>query len=380
MRSVWLAAAIGCSGGASDSDTDPPPSDVSRFDDPASFLCHPDLPDVDDVCDRPASSTVVQADGSSQIVMIEAEESPVDCFYVYPTASTDPMPNADFEPGDEEAFMGFGQASPYRRVCTVIAPVYRQVSQLGLFDADADFELAYADVLEAFQRTVARSDRPFLLLGHSQGSAHLTRLIAEVVEEDPALTERFVAAHLLGGFVAVPEGARVGGSFERVPTCASADEAGCVVHYASFASDDGPIASSPFGRSGVPGLDIACVSPPALLGNDRLDGLFPREVPSAALVLGGIVEGPYADDAVNDGLSTPFFSVPGLLSGACVERDGANFLEVTVLADPTDPRVDDVSGRAPILAGWGLHLVDFALASGDLVRLAERQIAAHASR
>ena len=46
-------------------------------------------------------------------------------------------------------------------------------------------------------------------------------------------------------------------------------------------------------------------------------------------------------------------------------------LSIRVNGDPGDPRVDDIPGD--FLPGWGLHLVDVALAQGDLVRLAGRQ-------
>lgn len=360
------------------SDSDPPvDTDVipSRYADPASFLCHPGLDD--DLCDGPIEATEVEADGTSTVTAREPAVDPgVDCFYVYPTASGDSTPNADFEAGDGERFMVATQAAHYAQVCEVYAPVHRQVTLAGLFVPGADFELAYGDVREAFDATIGASDRPFLLIGHSQGTSHLTRLIAEQIEGDPALQGRFVAAHLLGGFVTVPSGARVGGSFASTPICASADEVGCVVHYVTFAEDDPPGPSAFFGRAD-PGSEVACVSPAGLLGQASPRGVFPASVPLGAAVLAGLIRGPYADPAANEAVSTGFFAVPGLLGASCRAESGASWLEITVDADPSDPRVDEVSGRAPLLVGWGLHLVDVAVQADDLVELAARQIAAH---
>ena len=48
--------------------------------------------------------------------------------------------------------------------------------------------------------------------------------------------------------------------------------------------------------------------------------------------------------------------------------------EVTINADPADPRVDDIPGN--LTPQWGLHLVDMNLVMGDLVALANSQATA----
>ena len=43
-------------------------------------------------------------------------------------------------------------------------------------------------------------------------------------------------------------------------------------------------------------------------------------------------------------ISTPFVTLPGLVSGECASQGGFNYLSVTVNADPSDPRADDIGG------------------------------------
>ena len=89
---------------------------------------------------------------------------------------------------------------------------------------------------------------------------------------------------------------------------------------------------------------------------------------------------------VKDGpaVETPFVSVPGLLTGECVSKDGFNYLAVHINADPNDPRTDDISGDVKVgpmtLTDWGLHLIDVNLAMGDLVDLVGSQSQAYLAK
>jgi alpha-beta hydrolase superfamily lysophospholipase len=61
-------------------------------------------------------------------------------------------------------------------------------------------DLAYADVKAAFQYYLAHYNegRPIIIAGHSQGTAHATRLLHEFFEHDPKLRRQLVAAYLIG--------------------------------------------------------------------------------------------------------------------------------------------------------------------------------------
>ena len=80
---------------------------------------------------------------------------------------------------------------------------------------------------------------------------------------------------------------------------------------------------------------------------------------------------------------TPFVTLPGLLSGQCVSKDGFNYLEAHVNADPADPRTDDIAGdvklpNGGVSADWGLHLIDVSLFMGNLIAIVRDQAAAYA--
>ncbi|HTN79059.1 MAG TPA: DUF3089 domain-containing protein, partial [Acidimicrobiales bacterium] len=57
---------------------------------------------------------------------------PVDCFYVYPTVSTQAGPNADLTIEPAEKTVAEAQASRFSSVCNVWAPMYRQVTLSSL--------------------------------------------------------------------------------------------------------------------------------------------------------------------------------------------------------------------------------------------------------
>lgn len=367
----------------------PPPNPFegyssTQYADLDNWLCHASLDAADNTCAGELDATVVNSDGSTSIEPHQAaEDPPIDCFYVYPTVSGDASGNADLEAGEEERFTVLNQAARYSRLCRLYAPVYRQVTVAALFtDVEGDRELAYGDVLDAFKHYIANDNdgRGFILIGHSQGSFHLRSLIAEQVETDDYLSQRMVSAHLIGATVEIPVGADVGGSFQAVPVCRSADQVGCVVSYASFRADD-PFLAAGEARFGQPGENTraVCVNPAAPAGGKA--ALRPYTASGSVGALDAVlirrVDGPFADPAANAALTTPFYTMPDFVYGECkVNEDGVSYLEIAVDADPQDPRADDINGEFIIGPGWGLHLVDMNLAMGDLVDLAETQAAA----
>jgi len=337
---------------------------VAVYDDLDKWLCHADKPD--DVCSRDLDTTVVEADGSTSVVEhVPAVEPAFDCFYVYPTCSLDQEGNSDWEPGIEEEFLALNQAARFSEVCRVFAPVYRQRTVLALFsdEAEGDLDLAFEDVREAWGHYLANDNegRGVVLVGHSQGSLMLKRLLAEEIEPDAAQTERIIGAYPIGYAIRPGE--------LQTPMCASEDEAGCVVSYLSYRADDPPDDGVIFAELGEA---VECVNPAFGEGPVPLGTVLPTEIPAelAAFVPGGTnpwqEEGPLID--------TPFFSVPGLVHGECTDIGDFSYLAVTTEGDPDTPRADDIEGD--FLPGWGLHLVDVHLTMTDLVDLAERQHAA----
>jgi hypothetical protein len=210
------------------------------YSDPAHWICRPD---ADDVCDSGLDATVVDADGTlTDEPWVPDPDAPIDCFYVYPTISTDQADYSDLVAGDEERFVTLNQAARLGSECRVFAPVYRQRTLAGLSRSlggaapSPASDQPFQDVLDAWRHYMANDNggRGVVLVGHSQGAGLLTRLIAEEIERNDDVLDRLVAAYIAGSAVAVPEGADVGGALQRVPLCRSTDQTGCVVTWASF--------------------------------------------------------------------------------------------------------------------------------------------------
>ena len=166
-----------------------------------------------------------------------AASPPIDCFYVYPTVSRDPGLNSDMNAGPEENGATMVQFARFASVCRPFAPIYRQgtLASIGAFLRGSDpapvANLAYADVLAAWRHYLRHRNngRPFVLIGHSQGTIHLVRLLAEEIEGRPEAA-RMLSALLIGYNVEVPEGRVTGGSFRTTPLCTRAGQTGCVDH------------------------------------------------------------------------------------------------------------------------------------------------------
>jgi hypothetical protein len=300
---------------------------------------------------------------------IERRRPTVDCFYVYPTVSDQPGPQANRRIDQELRSIALYQAARYSRDCRVYAPVYRQITIAGLGSGVSRqvAQRAYADVRAAWRAYLKRHNRGrgVVLIGHSQGTFWLRRLISEEIDPRPKLRRRLVSAVLLGGNVTVRQGEDAGGEFRHVRACGSDRQLGCVVAFSTF---NAPVpADARFGRTTEPGLEVLCTNPAALDGGEAtVEPVFPRApfAPGVIALVAGAVGYPRPASA------TPWLAFPGSYSARCSSDGGANVLQVTPL------------GGAPALnaapdANWGLHLVDANIALGDLERLVRRQAAAY---
>jgi hypothetical protein len=341
--------------------------------DGASWLCRPG---GDDACAIDMTTTVVQANGSlSGESWSRNASAPIDCFYVYPTVSTDATPNSDMTPNEPELRVVAQQFARFASVCRPFAPSYRQVTLSGLMTAmagggvpDLAEGLAYDDVRDAFRHYIANDNagRGFVLVGHSQGSFILTRLIREEIDGKP-LQGQMVSAMLLGATVTTATGRDSGGSFPTIPLCRSASQTGCVVTFASFRETAPPPANTLFGRATEPGQTAACTNPAALGGGSG--ALHSYHSAAGTTIVGGRPAAPWVEGG--SAIETPFVSTPGLLTAECATNENATYLQVTVHGDPSDPRADNIGGD--LTPQWGLHLVDVNIAMGNLVDLVRQQ-------
>jgi Protein of unknown function (DUF3089) len=352
-----------------------------------TWLCRPGL--ASNPCLSSEEATV-ELDGGSTFVehAQPAKKPPIDCFYVYPTVSSQFTINANEEIAAEELAIAESQASRLSQVCKVYAPIYPQLTIpaingfLGEVKPENSVK-AYTGVAIAFEEYLAKYNdgRGFELIGHSQGSAMIEQLIREVIEPDPALRKQLVGAEVLGGQVIVPEGKNVGGTFATIPGCSFAGQTGCVVAYSSFLEE--PPENSLFGRptsilgGGVPPLEhpqVLCVNPTVLaqgpyagpsLSYYPTFNAYGGKYPSP--FLGPVTQAPKA--------STPWVATPAQYSAKCEARNGKSWLQLTP-HDAQDTRTETVlmNTLGPI---WGQHLVDVNAQLGNLVADAGIQGAAY---
>ncbi|MGL4312360.1 MAG: DUF3089 domain-containing protein, partial [Sphingomonas sp.] len=171
-----------------------PPLAADRYRDKASWIARPDIPGNAALW-TPVGATPARA------------KADVAIFYVHPTsyfnrgAWNAPLLDADAD-ARAELFLK-AQVTAFNATGEIWAPRYRQAT-FGAFltnqaAAQQAFDLAYRDVSAAFDEFLREigPSRPIMLVGHSQGSLHLARLLKERVAGS-ALARRIVAAYIVG--------------------------------------------------------------------------------------------------------------------------------------------------------------------------------------
>jgi hypothetical protein len=167
-------------------------------------------------------------------------------------------------------------ATPFNGVARVFAPRYRQMSGYGYLSKNMEArqqaeDQAFRDVLHAFRHYLAKwnAGRPLILVGHSQGSYLLARLLREASKVGFAdglvpLASKLVAAYLLGAALRPRD--------VPIPVCAAPEETGCVIGYNAF-EHGGEASNFLLARSARMSeeetKEIICVNPLTW----RLDGL-----------------------------------------------------------------------------------------------------------
>jgi len=372
MRAALLALSIAATDAFAQTTAASP---VTDYGNPQAWACRPDRQGA---CDVDLSTTVLGRDGRATVERARLDpKAPVDCFYVYPTVSTDTTTLSDLVPDAAERNVVRLQLARFGTKCRLFAPMYRQLTLAALGRANAagiaspDFLGAgYEDVRAAWRYYLAHDNgnRGIVLIGHSQGTSILTELIRREIEGTPTQS-RIVSALLIGapGGILVPRGRDAGGTFAHMPLCRAAAETGCVVAYSSFRVTAPPSASTRFGLSADSTLVAACTNPAALGGGDAaLDGYFDA-TGATALPLGP------SDPWTVGGrpIATPMVRVVGLLKAQCRSNTFASYLEVSVERGPDSPASRDIQGD--LAEGLGLHLVDMEVAMGNLVDLVGQQ-------
>ena len=365
MMSFLIAAMIAAAPAQAIESTD--------YSNPANWLC---LPGLSDACSVSLKSTELLPSGyGKQSVSGANLDAAVDCFIVYPTVSRDSGMNSDLKPGDgEERASIITQFARFASACRTYAPMYRSMT-LGAVTAAATgadvagpARIALGDVRAAWKTYLAKYNdgRPYVLIGHSQGSLMLQQLIALDIDGKP-VAKRMKLAIIPGFNLMVPQGKLVGGTFKSTPACSKPGQTGCVISYVSYREKNAPPAGAIFGITDKPGMTVACVNParPGAVGWAPLDSYFYAR--SSLPVPGGPIT--WSSEGAPP---TPFVRTAGLASARCVNDGPRGYLSIRTNADPKDKRTDRISGEVGamgfFLPGWGMHMNDIYAPQGDLVR------------
>ncbi len=263
-------------------------------------------------------------------------------FFIHPTSYLE-RANWNAPIGSEEAeriasLYVRGMASPFSAASEIWAPRYRQAT-MGAFLTDAPegqqaIDAAYADVLEAYRYFLSSldDDSPIALVGHSQGSLHLLRLLREEVSGSE-IAPRIIAVYAVGWPISIKHDLLSLG----MPACTRADQAGCVLSWSSFAEPADPSdVMETYAKS--TGFDGSLRGDSKILCTNPLTGTIGAEAAMEAN-LGTLVP----NNDISDGEL-----VPGAVPARCDERG------LLLIGDPPEM-------GSYVLPGNNYHVYDIPL-------------------
>ena len=168
-----------------------------------------------------------------------------DVFYVYPTLNSDKKDirwNVSIEDEEQKNKIVnkavLMQASAFASSGKIYVPFYRQahIRSYKLFKKGGKQaqEVAYLDVKNAFEVYLKKYNkgRPIIMVGHSQGTTHLLRVLKEFFDDKP-LQKRLIAAYIPGIRVKEKE-------FKTIQVMTSPNETGGFVSWNTFKKNNYP--------------------------------------------------------------------------------------------------------------------------------------------
>lgn len=197
------------------------------------WVAHPDKSDTSDL-------VPIELDISADIA-----EKGVDVFFIHSTGFVGPGGwNSTMAIENSEAqsieYMLSSMASIFNGCCNIYAPHYREANIQSFMPDKLEpgtqaLDLAYQDVAEAFEYYLKHFNqgRPFIIVGHSQGTTHALRLLEEKVDKTP-LFQQLVVAYVVGYWLPKDKFSR---GFEQITPCLEASQTGCIVSYDTYGED-----------------------------------------------------------------------------------------------------------------------------------------------
>lgn len=371
----------------------------------------------DDLCDADYTMARLNTDGTASVTRYErADEPPVDCFFIYPTLDFNVFQGANHENFDMVALPDRtiqAQVGPFQSVCRMFAPYYRQGTFGAYMTRPLDYSAwlflkAFADVAASFEYYLRHWNhgRPVVIVGHSQGGQHASYLLHSYFDGDVEVTDipgsqttaelrnRLVVGMPIGSEVYVEKGKTKGGSFSDLPLCGDDGAPRCVISYQSFTEGftfEGDFTPALMQRMADEGLfyrrydkrvhDTVCVNPGLIpLGADRALDWDGHPVPAGDT---RILDGTFMVGVMTLLYNGPRPAIerlhlPGRYTATCRHDPVAGGWLAIGYHEPVtgaDRRGDplDIDG-AVAHAGLGLHVFDFNLPQGELVRQIAKRV------
>ena len=343
------------------------------------WLCKPGQ--VDDLCAGSIEGKNPAYPGHPETPLgyTRPTDAPIDCFYLYPTQSSQATPNSDLAKDKPIRRVGVQQARMFSTVCDVYAPMYRQVTFNGSqANYNEQVETAYQSALSGFKDYLANynNGRGFILLGHSQGSAHTARLINEEIDPNPELRDRLVGAIAPGANIHVPVGKLVGGMYQNVPACSALGEIGCLVAFSTYKGYPGD--SAQYSRLDS-GYWIHKEAKPEPLADYEVVCVNPAQLDGSNGVLKPLINLEYAFSVPDEETSaSPWIGQPDYYAAECERQNGAHWLNIRTLDNPDDARAD--LADVIVDGGTNYHVPEVNLTEGNLLAISQAQSDAYMAR
>jgi pimeloyl-ACP methyl ester carboxylesterase len=186
---------------------------------------------------------------------ISAPNHAIDIFYLYPTAWANANPNPQICEIDEPSMrigapMDFErQATAFQTVGNVFAPYYRQDNYSSVRRLEVIAGIPTMDATAAFDYFIDHfnNNRPFILVGHSQGATILGNLLADYLRHRPDVYSRMIAAYVIGSPITADYLARN----HHLKFAEGPDDTGVIISYNTEAPTIGGTNPVLYGQIGI---------------------------------------------------------------------------------------------------------------------------------